>query len=606
MRNIAPAETLNPVMPKSVPLRLWPAIAIVVLQWVLRFGAPLVDPNGSLIGLLGGIVGGIALLVWWMFFSRASWAERGIGVALLFAVPAVVQPFLHDSVRTGMMGLLYSIYLIPVLSLAFVAWAVASRRIGMAPRLAVLAVVVAAVSSSWLLLRTDGITSAGSESFQWRWSETAEERLLASAAPLPVAPAAPVQPEPVQLNEPSSPAIEMVPTPPPAPATEQEPEAAPQPEWPGFRGPRRDGVVTGARIAADWDAAPPRERWKRAVGPGWSSFSVAGDRFYTQEQRGEEEVVACYRVSTGEPVWSHADETRFWEANAGAGPRGTPTIDRGHVYTLGATGILNALDADSGALLWTRNAAEDAAKSVPGWGFAGSPLVVGDTVIVALAGRAAAYDAATGEPRWLGPDGGGGYSSPHLASFDGVEQVLLMSKAGAVSVNPTDGKVFWEHPWEPKTRIVQPALLGGDGILMSGGDSSGMRRLKVSHGPDGWVAKEAWTSFRLKPYFNDFVVHEGHAYGFDGRILACIDLETGERRWKGGRYGQGQLLLLADQDLLLVLSEEGELALVGATPETFAEKGRLPALEGKTWNHPVLVGDTLLVRNDHEMAAFEL
>jgi hypothetical protein len=201
-------------------------------------------------------------------------------------------------------------------------------------------------------------------------------------------------------------------------------------------------------------------------------------------------------------------------------------------------------------------------------------------------------------------------------TIDGVAQVVLMSGTGATSVAPADGTLLWEYPW-PGVPIVQPALVAGGDILMTTADAMGgmeTRRVAVEHGPlssdrggpGGWTVKERWTSRGLKPYFNDFVVHKGHAFGFDGSILACIDLTDGVRAWKGGRYGNGQLVLLPDQDVMLVLSEEGELALVGATADQFTELARFPAIEGKTWNHPVLVGDVLLVRNGEEMAAFRL
>jgi outer membrane protein assembly factor BamB len=235
--------------------------------------------------------------------------------------------------------------------------------------------------------------------------------------------------------------------------------------------------------------------------------------------------------------------------------------------------------------------------------------MVDDLVIVATSGRLAAYDAGTGKPRWLGPTGGGGYSSPHLATIDGVDQVLLLRGSRTISVNPADGAVLWEHAWQPGASIVQPALVSDRDILINTADAmggQGMRLLTATRRGGAWNVEERWTTRGLKPYFNDFVVHEGHAYGFDGSILACIDLKDGTRKWKGGRYGHGQMLLLAGQELLLILSEEGELALVAAAPDKFTEIARFKAIEGKTWNHPVLVGDVLLVRNGEEMAAFRL
>jgi outer membrane protein assembly factor BamB len=256
-------------------------------------------------------------------------------------------------------------------------------------------------------------------------------------------------------------------------------------------------------------------------------------------------------------------------------------------------------------VVWSRNVASDINMEVPVWGFSSSPLVLDEVVIVAAAGQLVAYSRASGDPRWRGPAGRGGYSSPQLLTIDGVVQIVLQSDIGATSVVPSDGTLLWAHAW-PGFPIVQPALTADGDVLITASSGSGTRRIAVAHGPGGWTIEERWTSNALKPYFNDFVVHEGHAFGFDGRILASINLADGQRKWKGGRYGNGQLVLLPDQDLLLVLSEDGELALVSATPDKFTELARFPAIEGKTWNHPVLVGDVLLVRNGEEMVAFRL
>ncbi len=429
------------------------------------------------------------------------------------------------------------------------------------------------------LLRTGGIAGQGGSDFHWRWTPSPEQRLLSQASDKPSAL-------------------------PPAPAA-----AKTAADWPGFRGPGRDGIVRGVKVETNWSKSPPTQLWRQPVGPGWSSFAVRGNLVYTQEQRGEEEVVACYDLTTGKPVWRHSDAARFWESNGGAGPRGTPTLSGGRVCTFGATGILNVLDAADGAVAWSRNAASDTGRKVPGWGFASSPLVVGDMVIIATAGVLAAYDIGTGKPRWFGPSGGWGYSSPHLATIYGVEQIMLLNGAGAISVASADGKLLWDHPWN-SDGIVQPAVLASGDVLLGSGSGLagkvGLRRIGVAHGAGGWTVNERWTSNGLKPYFNDFVVHKGHAFGFDGSLLACIDIEDGKRKWKGGRYGNGQFVLLSDQDVLLVLSERGQLAIVAAAPNEFKEIARAPAIEGKTWNHPVLVGDILLVRNSQEMAAFRL
>jgi len=612
--------TLQNALPTpEKPLRLWPGVFFAVVQCLAMFVLPVLLPEQGTNWFLGGVICGLGIVVWWLFFSRAPWFERLGAIVLMIVAMYGTSRILHVSVAKAGMGMLFVIYATPLLCLVFAAGVVASHRLSIHARRAVMVAVILLASGGWALVRLDGFSMEGGLELAWRWSATSEERLLAQSkdepldstrggpAALPSAPGATKTPEtqPVAKagEKPLDPARGGSAALPSAPAGAET--AA---EWPGFRGANRDGVVRGVRIQTDWSKSPPVEMWRRLIGPGWSSFAVRGDLLYTQEQRGEEEVVACYNLKTGKPVWMHRDATRFWEANAGPGPRGTPTLSNGRVYTFGATGILNALDPGNGAVVWSRNVAADADVKVPYWGFASSPLVIEDMVIVAAAGTLAAYDLANGKPRWVGPHRGFSYSSPQLVTIEGVAQVLLLSPPGAISVAPADGKLLWEHSWEGGA-IVQPALTADGDVLinalgMNGG--MGIRRLAVTRASGGWSVNERWTSAGLKPYFNDFVVHKGHAFGFDGSILACIELQDGKRKWKGGRYGNGQLVLLPDQDLLLVLSSEGELALVRATPDQFTELARFTAIEGKTWNHPALAGDVLLVRNGQEMVAFRV
>ncbi len=597
------------------PLRTWPVAAIALLVAVIIVVAPALfteeDMPLSLLGMIGGVAFALLATLWWLFFSRARWPER-LGALALIAVGVVLTRAAVDpSIAGGAQGMLGYIFGFVAFVIALVVWAVATNRLDdRTRRLALVPALLVLGCAPMLAIRTEGVYGGGFI-LHWRWTPTPEELLLAHVddepKPLPAVPVMetplPTAPAPVGTaagdTAPSRPEVKVEPA---------APVVVEKAEWPGFRGANRDGVVRNVRINTDWTAAPPVQMWRRPIGPGWSSFSVRGDIFYTQEQRGDDEIVSAYRVSTGEPVWRHRDPIRFYESNGGAGPRATPTIHNDRVYAHGATGMLNALDARTGRLMWAHNTSDDAKREVPMWGISSSPLVIDDVVIVSVYGTLTAYDLATGKLRWVGPIHGGAYSSPHRVEIDGVTQVVILSAPGAVSVNPADGKLLWEHRWEGGA-IVQPAITSDGDILINGMAATGglgTRRLVIKHSGTEWTPEERWTSNGLKPYFNDLVVHKGHAFGFDGNILSCIDLADGKRKWKGGRYGNGQMLLLADQDVLLVLSEDGELALVSATPDQFREIARVPALNAKTWNHPVMVGNVLLIRNGEEMAGFRL
>ena len=571
-------STATPDTP-SPGLRLWPGLVAIALLLFFRFGFKLLVPGfeGFSKGMQGSLLMAAVILLWWLFASRAPWVDRLAGLLLLPAALVATWFLKHESMGPHWMAA----YAVPGVFTAFVLSIWFARDRPAARRRLIVAVCVVLAAGAWGLARTDGIDGDHDGSFAWRWSPSAEDR-LAEEDTLGAAGLASVTESDLFSDRDS------------------------QAQWPGFRGAARNGhaVAPATGLVTDWQTNPPEQLWRRPVGPGWSSFAVHGQRIYTQEQRGDQESVSCYRASDGEPIWRHGDPIRFFESNAGAGPRGTPTLGHGRVYTLGATGLVNALDAGDGRLIWQRDLAEDSEIAVPDWGFSGSPLLVDDRLIVAASGRLVAYDAHDGSLLWRGPDDGVSYGSPQAVDVGGETHVVLAAQHGPTGLSLA-GDRLWQHDWRGFP-MIQPALTADGDLLFNAGDGTGIRRLSLSRSAEGWTAEERWTSRGLKPYFNGFVVHDGHAYGFDGRILSCIELETGERQWKGGRYGNGQLVLLPSDHLLLVLSEKGDVVLVDAVPDGFNERARMPALEGKTWNHPVVVGDQLLVRNAAEMAAFRL
>jgi outer membrane protein assembly factor BamB len=525
----------------------------------------------------------VLFTAWWLFSRRLGRGERWwvLGAA---AAGGALAAVLSD--KAGMVAWL--VMALPWVFTTWTAWLLLARRLSARGRRLGLLAVLCLTWGSFTLIRFDGLTGEGQAVMHWRWTPTAEQLYLDQLAREAGSArrAAGTAPEALRLRP---------------------------GDWPGFRGPKRNGEVHGLEIATDWATAPPRRVWRRRVGPAWSSVAVVGDRLFTQEQRGGVETVVCLDVASGGEVWAHADAVRFRDDQAGAGPRATPTFAEGRLYALGATGILNCLDAATGKRQWSRDVVAEAGARVPIWGCASSPLVVGGKVFVFAGGNGdnslRAYDAGSGTLAWAAAAGQMSYSSPQPASFDGVEQILFLGDRGLTAFRADSGQAVWElaaaagGPGLP--RSTQPHVVASDQVLIAAEDI-GTALIGITHDDHRWAANRRWASRAMKASFNDFVVDGGFVYGFDGGIFCCVDLQTGKPRWKQGRYGHGQVLLLGDQHLLLIVSERGEVVLLTAEPGRSHELGQFQALEGKTWNHPVIAHGRLYVRNAEWMARYDL
>jgi outer membrane protein assembly factor BamB len=536
--------------------RLWPAYAIGVLlaaalTWIWTVGADVARGRQwqvipTILALMGA---GLLWLAWWLFLSRLPW-------------------------RVRLRGLLAAVVLI---------------------------------GAGLSLVRLQGISGDWIPIVAFRWE----------APPTPP-PAPPALPEPVPAAPSPSPSAE--PSPGDATAAQPPAEAKPTPppkamarrpgDFPQFLGPRRDGTVQGLSLARDWQARPPRQLWRQPVGEAWSGFAVVGDLAITQEQRGEEERVVAYDVLTGTPRWSFAEGARYSTFIGGTGPRATPTVADGRVFVAGATGSLHALDLATGRKLWSRKAVEENGGQLPEWGQAGSPLVLGGRVIVSAGGAngrsLVAYDVASGEPVWAAGTKGASYSSPQLLEVAGRPQVVILNATSLAGHDPDTGALLWEQEASFQApNVAAPLLLPGDRLLVSVGYGVGSKLYRIAPGADAALeSRLEWESPRLKSKFANLIVYGGLVYGLDDGVLVCLDPADGQRRWKGGRYGHGQLLLV--DDLLLVQAEDGEVVLLEPSPEGPRELTRFTAFAARTWNPPAIAGNLLVARNEQEAAVFEL
>lgn len=573
---------MSSMKPEYRRLRIWIPIGLLAVMAVARFVPGMIEDGPAMIWMVsafGPFLAGLLLMLWWMFLSRARWTERLVGLVGLIVIIAIVTVSVHPSVR----GPLVPVMTIPMGLAGFALGLCLFSRL-LSFRRTWIGLVLALLGASYsLLFQNYGTRGDFAFDLDWRWNLSPEQEFLAERA---------------ARDRSETPDIEV--------AAEEFNE----PQWPGFRGPNRDGVLRGVRISPDW-SQPPEIIWRTKVGPAWSSFAVAGKFLFTQEQRGEEDTVVCSMADSGREVWASAVESRFFEALGGLGPRATPTISDGKIYAMSAEGYLRCLRAVDGSEVWRQDLRKTAQCDPPMWGFSSSPLVIDGLVAVHAGGSdelgVLAFDANTGDLRWSARSGKQSYSSFQAIRLGGEQYLAILTEQGAQLFDPASGEIKLEHEWRHSGyRALQAQLLDGNQLLIPTGMGMGTRLIEISQVNGQLESKELWTSRDMKPDFNDVVAHRGYLYGFDNQIFACISLETGERQWKGGRYGKGQVLLVADSDLLMVVAENGDLALLRANPKKHEEIARFEALEGKTWNHPVVVGDRLYLRNAEEAVCYRL
>ena len=408
-------------------------------------------------------------------------------------------------------------------------------------------------------------------------------------------------------------------------------------DFPQFMGPNRDGKIVGLKLSDDW-SEPPKNLWKIDVGEGWSGFAVVNGFAVTQEQRGSEECVTCYDINTGELIWINRVKRRHEDlaAMGKAGPRATPTIDKGKVYITSGTGVLDCIDGGTGELFWSVDVPrlvginQIQSKNSMGleytmensrlmWGRSGSPLIVDNLVIVPAGGADGqpdttctliAFDKGTGQEKWRGGNRMPSYGSPSVATLGGKKQVLFMAEDCAVGHDLETGEELWnfDRPGHSNAdaNCSQVTIVDEDRLILSKGYSLGGELIQVKQERGKWSAIQIHKNPRvMKTKLTNPIVHEGYVYTLSDGYLECTEVNSFERVWKQrGRFGNGQIFLVDNK--LLVHSETGTLHLVQATPDGYEELGAFKTIKGICWNTITLSGNLVILRSEREAACFSL
>ena len=399
-------------------------------------------------------------------------------------------------------------------------------------------------------------------------------------------------------------------------------------DFPGFLGPTRTATVPGVNLAKDWSQAPPKLEWRVPCGSGWSGFAVVNEVAITQEQRRGQQVVVARSMADGAELWRHASDGSYYSNLARDGPRATPLVHAGLVYAHDPFGRLVCLDGRTGAVIWQHDLramyglTSEREGELIGFGRAPSPIVHEGRLIIAAGGDPngksaglVAFAATTGELLWEGPPRQLSYASPNVVVLAGRTQIVVTNEASVSGHAPATGELLWEHPWpgasNTEANNSQPTPVGNDRVLLSKGYGQGSALLRLLANEAGSFEVEVvWQSRRaLRTKFTNPVVHAAHVYALSEGILECVALESGERVWRGGRYGHGQVLLVGQDAaaVLLVMTEEGRLVMVDPNPEvTNQVLGEVEVFTDKVWNTFALYGDRVVVRNANEAACYRL
>jgi outer membrane protein assembly factor BamB len=400
-------------------------------------------------------------------------------------------------------------------------------------------------------------------------------------------------------------------------------------DWPQYRGPNLDGSTT-EKIATKWPAGGPKALWKVPATSGFSSFTVAGGKAFTQVTRNvggvDREVAIALDANTGKEAWAFpVGGTAYGHngGNAGApgndggdGPRSTPTVVGGKVYVLSSDLALFCLDANTGKQVWTHDLMKEFAGRNITWKNAASPLVDGNLVFVAGGGAGQsllAFNKDTGALAWKSQDETITHSTPVVATIHGVKQVVYFMKSGLVSVAAADGKLLWKAPYRFNVSTAITPVVAGDVVYCSAGYGVGGGAFKVSKGGAGFKADQLWQIPGDKEVANHWstpVFKDGHLYGmfqfkeYGTGALKCVELATGKVKWSKSGFGPGNVILLGGQ--VLALSDAGDLVVVEASPSAYTEVSRAKAVTGKCWSTPVVSNGRVYVRSTKEAACFDV